>query len=230
MRKIFNFVAIIATFLSFAACGSSKNAANFSYQQQMRQQFVEETRQRLEDYKRTQESSVPNTPTRVKRELDPCDAKAIEPSANLRASSSGRSYEESEATRLATENARNELARMIRTAVEGASQSYSQNATQNQKISAKSLSEAVMTQYVAEDLYNTPLIEKSVYDLSDGTIQVYVCLEMKAKEADLLQKINEGLTRDQVLENEYARNRFLDQTKAGLDEYKERRRKEAGYE
>ncbi len=221
MRKIFNFVAICAMFLSFAACGTSKKAANISYQQQLQQQ---------QNQQAIQQSVVANTLKRVKRELDPCVAKAIEPSKYLRASGSGRSYEESEAARLATENARNELARMIRTAVEGASESHSLNATQDRKISAQSISEVVMTQYVAEDLYNTPVIEQSVYDMSDGTIQVYVCLEMRTKEDAMLQKINEGLSRDQVLQNQYDRDRFIEKTKAGLEEYKNRKRKEEGYE
>ena len=79
-----------------------------------------------------------------------------------------------------------------------------------------------MTQYVAEEIKNTRIIKNSIYDLTDGSIQVYVCLEMKTDTEELKKNLDNALDRDGVIELQYDRERFLDKMSEGLEEYKKK--------
>ena len=115
---------------------------------------------------------------------------------------------------------------MIKTAVEGAAQDYERNANQNLKNTAATLSEAVMTQYMAEEIKNAPVIDHSLYDLSNGHVQVYVCLEIKTNTEELMKNLDNELDRDGVIELQYDRDRFLERMSEGLEEYRKKQAEE----
>lgn len=196
----------IAVLPLLVSCGASrKAAADYEYQQWKQQQAQQQQR-----------------PTRQLRTLEPCIALAQEQSENLRAYGTATSYVEKVALNEAERDARNRLAQMLKVAVEGAAQDYGQNANQNLKNTAGNIGESIMTQYVAEEVANTRIIKTSIYDLSDGSIQVYVCLEMQKGEKEFTEKLANELDRDGVLGLQYDRDRFMEKMAAGLEEYKKK--------
>ena len=186
-------------------CGSSqKNAYNdYEYQEWKRQQQQQQQR-----------------PTRTLRTIEPCIAMANAESENLRAYGTATSYVEKVALSEAERDARNRMASMIKVAVEGAAQDYAQNAARNMKSTAGTLGESIMTQYVAQEISNTRVIETSIYDLSDGSVQVYVCIEMRNTTNEFSNKLENELSRDGVIELEYDRERFMQKMSEGLERYK----------
>ena len=163
-------------------------------------------------------------PGRTLRTTEPCIEMANAESEFLRAYGTATSYVEKTALNEAERDARNRLAAMIKTAVEGAAQDYEMNATANLKKTAQALSEAVNTQFVAEEVANTRIIKTDIYDLTDGSIQVYVCLEMRASEEEVINKLENVLEKDGILEIKYDRDQFVKSMKKGLEEYKKNQR------
>lgn len=188
-------------------CGSSQKSAynDYEYQEWKRQQQQQQQQQR---------------PSRTLRTVEPCIAMANAESENLRAYGTATSYVEKVALSEAERDARNRMASMIKVAVEGAAQDYAQNAARNMKSSAGTLGESIMTQYVAQEISNTRVIETSIYDLSDGSVQVYVCIEMRNTTKEFSDKLENELSRDGVIELEYDRERFMQKMSEGLERYK----------
>ena len=195
-------IVAFATCVMFASCGAKKQVA----QNEVR-------------------------PTRTERELDKCVLKAQEKSSNLRAWATAVSYVEQQAVSQATQIARNELASAIRTSVEGAVQNFANSANADQRVTSKMLNGSLYHQYVAEELANGPPILTSMYDLSDGTIQVYVCIEMRPEINEVVNKIYKSMKQevsdDEILRMQLEQQQFEQQMKARLEEYKAKRRQEA---
>ena len=147
-------------------------------------------------------------------------------SENLRAYGTATSYIEKTALNEAERDARNRLATMIKVAVEGAAQDYEQNAAQNQKKSAETIGESVMSQFVAEEIKNTKILKTSIYDLADGSIQVYVCIEMQAGMDAFEEKLKNTLDREEIIGIQYDRDRFVEKMAQGLEQYKQRQKQE----
>lgn len=126
----------------------------------------------------------------------------------------------------AERDARNRLATMLKVAVEGAAQDYEMNANQNNSKSASTIGEAVMTQFVSEELQNTRILKTNIYDLADGSIQVYVCIEMKSDENEMAQKLDNVLSQDNIIGIKYDREKFIEKMKSGLEEYKQKNMQE----
>lgn len=204
MKTLFISAAIAAATL-FASCGAQQKTAASNYPQPQQQQ------------------SQPR-PARTMRTIDPCIELANEDSENLRAYGTATSYIEKTALNEAARDARNQLAQMMKVAVEGAAQDYALNAAQNRKSSAETLGESVMTQFVAEEVSNTRIIKTSIYDLADGSVQVYVCIEMRTNMADMGKRLDNVLDRDGIIGIQYDRERFIEKMFDGLEEYKKQNR------
>ncbi len=205
------FLSLMAVAAMMAGCGSSKDAAKNDYQYQQ--------------WKAQQEQKVAQgeqeRPLAKRREVDPCIELANAESENWRAYGTSTSYVEKVALNEAARDARNSLANMMKVAIEGAAQDYEQNASENIKNTAAALGEAVMSQYVVGEIERTKIIKTSIYDLTDGTVQVYVCVEMKVDKEEFEQKLNNVLERDKLIEMQYDRERFIKSMAAGLEEYKQ---------
>lgn len=202
---LFSTIVLSASIL--VSCGNTQRTVAPDYQQQWQQQ-----------------QSVQQRPTRVLRETDPCIELATADSENLRAYGTATSYIEKTALNEAERDARNNLAEMIKIAVEGAAQDYEMNATSNLKNSAEAIGEVVMSQFVDEEVKNTRIIKTSIYDRSDGSVQVYVCIEMRNSQKDFEQKLDNTLSREDIIGIQYDRDRFIEKVADGLKEYKERNR------
>ena len=206
--------AILAATVLFVACGSAKKTASSDYQYQQWKQQQE------------QQAAASQRPARTLRTTEPCIELALAESANLRAYGTATSYVEKAALNEAERDARNRLAAMIKVAVEGAAQDYEQNANQNLKKSAGTIGESVMSQFVAEEIRNTRILKTSIYDLSDGSIQVYVCLEIKSDKEAFAQNLENVLDREGIIELQYDRERFVQKMADGLEEYKKKQMQE----
>ena len=165
-------------------------------------------------------------PGRTLRTTEPCIELALADSENLRAYGTATSYIEKTALNEAERDARNRLATMIKVAVEGAAQDYEQNAAQNQGKSAETIGESVMSQFVAEEIKNTKILKTSIYDLADGSIQVYVCIEMQAGMDAFEERLKNTLDREEIIGIQYDRDRFIEKMAQGLEQYKQRQKQE----
>ncbi len=213
MKKNIVSVALLGMTFALASCGSSKQTAASDYEYQLWKQQQEQ-------------QSAQQRPARKLRAAEPCIELASAESENLRAYGTATSYIEKVAWNAAERDARSRLTAMIKTAVEGAAQDYERNANQNLKNTAATLSEAVMTQYMAEEIKNAPVIDHSLYDLSNGHVQVYVCLEIKTNTEELMKNLDNELDRDGVIELQYDRDRFLERMSEGLEEYRKKQAEE----
>ena len=211
--KKFYVPAILSGALLFVACGSTKKMASSDYQ--------------YEQWKQQQEqAAMSQRPTRTLRTTEPCIELAQADSENIRAFGTATSYVEKTALNEAERDARNRLAAMMKVAVEGAAQDYEQNANQNLKKTAGSIGESVMTQFVAEEIKNTRILKTSIYDLSDGSIQVYVCLEIQSVKNNFSQNLENVLDREGLIELQYDRDRFVQKMAEGLEDYKKKQMQE----
>lgn len=211
--KKFYVPAILSGALLFVACGSTKKMASSDYQ--------------YEQWKQQQEqAAMSQRPTRTLRTTEPCIELAQADSENIRAFGTATSYVEKTALNEAERDARNRLAAMMKVAVEGAAQDYEQNANQNLKKTAGSIGESVMTQFVAEEIKNTRILKTSIYDLSDGSIQVYVCLEIQSDKNNFSQNLENVLDREGLIELQYDRDRFVQKMAEGLEDYKKKQMQE----
>ena len=83
-----------------------------------------------------------------------------------------------------------------------------------------------MTQFVAEEIKNTRILKTSIYDLSDGSIQVYVCLEIQSVKNNFSQNLENVLDREGLIELQYDRDRFVQKMAEGLEDYKKKQMQE----
>ena len=211
--KKFYVPAILSGVLLFVACGSTKKMASSDYQ--------------YEQWKQQQEqAAMSQRPARTLRTTEPCIELAQADSENIRAFGTATSYVEKTALNEAERDARNRLAAMMKVAVEGAAQDYEQNANQNLKKTAGTIGESVMTQFVAEEIKNTRILKTSIYDLSDGSIQVYVCLEIQSDKNNFSQNLENVLDREGLIELQYDRDRFVQKMAEGLEDYKKKQMQE----
>jgi len=208
MKKVI-FIAIVAGAMAMESCASQKKSVpDYQYQQQQSQQ----------------QQQAQSRPTRTMRAVDPCIELANEDCDAWRAYGTATSYVEKVANNEAIRDARNQLAQMMKVAVEGAAQDYEQNAQTNLKSTASTLGESLMTQFVDEEVKNTRIIKTSIYDLADGSVQVYVCVEMRGDKKEFEKKLENVLDREDILATKYDREQFVKKMSQGLEDYKKRNR------
>ncbi len=210
MKKIL-LLAMVAIFA--ISCGSQKRALE-AQNQLLQQQLAQGSTQEGDGIR----------PGRTARVAEPCEELALEESENLRDFGTSIANIEKVARNEALRDARNKLAQSLQVAVEGAARDYEQNANSELKTSTEALSESVNSQYVTQYVANTKAIKWSVYDLADGSIQVYVCVEMAAAKEEVLKDLSNKLDRDGVIEVKADRDRFVEQISSGLERSKEEQR------
>lgn len=199
MKKVI-YLAIIFLTAGMASCSVTKQAAQAQEYQQQR-------------------------PTRTMRTEEPCITLAQEESENLRAYGTATSYVEKTALNEAQRDARNNLAQMIKVAVEGAALDYEKNSQQDLKSTAETLGEEVMKQFVSEEISNTKTIKTSIYDLADGSIQVYVCIEMRTPKEEFNKGVSSTLDSQELIGIQHDRDRFIEKMSEELEQYKQKNQK-----
>ena len=219
---------LLAGTIVLASCSSQKQAVSDYQYKQWKEQQAQQSQQSYESQP-AQPTTQPVTkrPARTLRAAEPCIELALEDAENLRAYGTAISYLDKTAFNEAERDARNRLAAMIEAAIEGAAEDYEQNASRNGKISSATLGESVMRQFVNQEIKNTRTIKNSVYDVEDGTVQVYVCIEMKSDKSSFDKQLDNTLSREGLIELQYDRDRFIQKTTEGLQEYKRKQAERA---
>lgn len=224
-------LAIAAVAGLCASCSSSKpSASDYEYRQwlESRNSAHQSTRQstsqasvQSEAPAQASESRYKQRPTRTKRELEPCMKIAMQKSDKMRGYGTATSYVLKAALAEAEIDAANRIASMMKTAVEGAAQDYIQNTNQNLGNTATTLTERVMSQFVNEVLPRRSMLETTIYDLSDGKVEVWVCLELDSETAQVEKRLENELGRSGVIQAQYDRDRFIKKMAEGLEKYKQ---------
>jgi len=163
-----------------------------------------------------------NSSRGVKREKEECEELAMQAGVNPRAAGSGTSSSEAIALNLAKLQARNELAAQVSAEItsilKSRTEQYSQTAgagtdfnvsdknyqgnvtsADNSPRTASGVLERdsmAIAQYVSQILTNTRPIAQNTYDKPDGTVQVYVCIEMGLPEQ---RQVYDGLKKGGLL-------------------------------
>ena len=195
----------------------------------------------------------------VKREKEACEELALEISTNPRASGSGSSTSESIALNIARLQARNELATQLAAEITGILQhrmeQYMITAGAGTAFSAsrndyrgsvtgtdhapRTLSgvlqrdSMVIAQRVSQILTNTRPICKNTYERSDGSLLVYVCIEMALPEqrtmySELKQEgiLNVDVDGDGKNDIDFSEKEFLIELAKAREEYNAKKARE----
>lgn len=214
MKKVLLFSAVaIATFM-MVGCKTAQVPNDYqaflAYQQQM--QKNEQTPQ-----------WETNQPKRQKREFDECITLATENSGSFRAYGEGKSFREGIAIENAEMDAVIRMVQQIQTAVEGARDRYRGSASKNLSTADEERIQSYIKQFVVGTT-GYRIIKTNLYDLSDGTVQCYVCIEQKINTDDMAKKLSNELSDDGVLGIEFNRDRFAASIKEDLEKYKAEQR------
>ncbi len=160
------------------------------------------------------------SPERVARVVDPCEELVYNETTHLRAVGMSRSSVEKVARNEALRDARTQLAKRVRVAVEEAASDYAKSTNVDNTTVTQSISESVTTQYVLQYIDSSKPIKWSIYDLADGRVEVYVCVEMIQSEDASLQALINNLNQDDIINSKPMLDKFISKVKEGLDSYK----------
>jgi acylphosphatase len=209
MKKINLFAAALLMMAGMlTSCGAKKQVAGNGYYQSQNQ------------------NQLQTRPTATKVDVDECVLLQDEDPTKMRAVGIAQSFVEREALNLARRDARNELARMLQTAVEEAAKGSSKSGQIDQRVTSELLDQSQYKQFIAEEIKNSKSIKTSKYILSDGSIQIYVCLEMLPSVQEFTKKMAQELSQDEMLRMKFDQLEFEKEMKNELEEYKANRRKQ----
>ena len=221
MKGLSLFIATLIIMVLITACGSSKQASAYNYPQpDYHGQPQTQTSQRTA-------TSTPQQPTRQEREVDKCITLAnTEDNDKYRAYGTATSFQEEYALQNAEANAVTDMIQRMKTAVEGARQFYNKNANVNEKKITEGDAQSFINQYVVGECKDYKVIKTSMYDLSDGSIQCYVCIELRKTKEKVLENMDNSLSRDKLLEIAFDKQQFMKSIQQGLENYKRQQSQE----
>lgn len=171
------------------------------------------------NYGNNQRESIP---AMVKQKTREVDRLAAEETNKMRAVGVGNDYEEKEARREALNDAKNTLAGYIETAVLSLTQEYHKKTGMNKKKLSESQLEGVVETAVSQKVSTKPVGVPEIYNMADGSIQVYVCLELTKPNDQILSDVYEDLTKDQVIGVDYDKMKFIQDNKDRIKELREK--------
>lgn len=92
------------------------------------------------------------------------------------------------------------------------------NANKNLKNTSSTIGEFFIKQFVAEKIKDTKVTKTCVFNFSDGSIQVYVCMEMNMSKAIFKKELGNELDREGFIEQKYDRECFMNKMDKELEE------------
>lgn len=201
MKTKFFIPALCLMALMLGSCGSSKKATADNY------------------YSNPKEKTA--QPTLKKREVREVDKLAAAETDKMRAVGLGNDFDEKEARREAIQDAQNTLAGYLETCIVSLTQEYHKKSSANAKKFSESnierFVEAAVSQKVSTKMIGTP----EIYDASDATVQVYVCVELQKPTDKVLGEIYDQLTQDEILGIDYDKMKFIQDNKERLQGLRE---------
>ena len=202
MKKNVIMVAITTATMSLMACGSTKSVVNQGYnnsgQDGKQQSFM------------------------VKQQTREVDKLVAQETNRMRAVGIGNDYDEKLARREAQNDAKNTLAGYIETSVVALTSEYTKKTTINKKKISESNIEGMVETSVAQKVSTRMIGVPEVYNVSDGSIQVYVCLELVKPTEEILGEVYDDLSKDDVLGVDYDKQKFISDNKDRIQELREK--------
>lgn len=184
--------------LMLASCGSSKKTTADNY------------------YSKTAQ------PTLKKREVREVDKLAAAETDKMRAVGIGNDFEEKDARKEAIRDAQNTLAGYLETSIINITQEYHKKSTANGKKFSETNLESYIESTVAQKVSTKMIGLPEVYDASDATVQVYVCVELQKPTEKVLGEIYDQLTKDEILGIDYDKMKFIQDNKERIQELREK--------
>ncbi|MDR1226066.1 MAG: hypothetical protein LBK47_04115 [Prevotellaceae bacterium] len=166
-------------------------------------------------------TQVTNQTKRTQRVTDECITLSEQESSHLRAYGTATAFNENVAVENAEFDAATKLAQRMEFAVEGVRSRYNQTANKGLARAEEQIQKNRLTQYIAQSVKGYKVIKTSMWDRADGGIDAYVCVEMTAPTDNLAGNVYDSLRRDDILGIEFDRAKFIEETKEGLEAYKQ---------
>lgn len=169
-----------------------------------------------------QQQAPVKQPKETKRSVREVDKLAAAETNSMRAVGIGNDYEEKDARREAINDARNTLAGFIEASVVALTKEYHKKTQKQQKKTSESSIEGTVEYAVGQTISTKMIGIPEAYDLSDGTIRVYVCLELTKPNKQVLSEIYDNLKDEDILGVDYDKEKFIQDN---MDRIKELRAK-----
>lgn len=127
----------------------------------------------------------------------------------LRAVGIGEDIDEADARMEALRAGQRELASLLETTVVEFTRQYQQKYAKGDKKYKDNQTKGVIEYSVAQAISVRAVGAPDRYKLEDGTYKVYRCIELKTPTTEVLGKVYEDLTREEILGMDYDRNQFI---------------------
>lgn len=164
-----------------------------------------------------EDDNKPQIITEKKRETKEVDILASQATDKLRAVGIGNDYDEKYARREAIRDAQANIAGYIERAIIEITDDYHNRTTNNQlKVSKSKLEEFVRTT-LAQKISTTPIGLPEVYDLSDGTVRVYVCAELNTETSKIVEETYDEMVKEKIIEVDNDKDKFLNSIMNEID-------------
>ena len=166
------------------------------------------------------QSQVTAPVVRQKREVEECIKLAEKETDKYRAVGTSISYQEEYAMQNAEANAVTAMVQRMETAVEGARLLYNKTSGSNKKQMSEGSIESIVRQDLKGKCMNYRVIKSNLYDLSDGTVQCYVCIELRDTKDGMLSAVEDALKKNEVISVDEDRKKFMELIKGNLEQDK----------
>lgn len=176
MKKIFYWTGVLTLTLFCASCASSKKAAS------------------------------PVTPGEIEVAIPLGGPEYRSDAEYWRAVQTGTSKEMSMAKKVATQNARQELAATVQHEIKAVIENYGQNASLGANNENETLYQEMARTVINQQMNGVELVGEKLFRLEDGTYRYHVCLQMN-REA-LGTGISDALSNDDRLKLEFDKAQF----------------------
>lgn len=117
-------------------------------------------------------------------------------------------------------NAVTAMVQRMETAVEGARLLYNKTSGSNKKQMSEGSVESIVRQDLKGKCMNYRVIKSNLYDLSDGTVQCYVCIELRDTKDGMLSAVEDALKKNEVISVDEDRKKFMELIKGNLEQDK----------
>ncbi len=153
---------------------------------------------------------VPQVPKETKREVREVDRLVSQATNKLRAVGIGNDYNEKYARREAIRDAQATLAGYLERAIIEVVNEYNKNTSLNQKKVSEAQIEGTIETTVSQKISSIPIGLPEVYDMADGSVKVYVCVELQTETKKFLEETYENLTEKQILGVDFDKQKFIE--------------------
>jgi hypothetical protein len=209
--RILSLIAVAVTVMAFSACSSSKKSAQVDpeyaawlAQRQQSQYAPQATGQQAQVA-----SSAP-----VKREEEECITLADDKSvSNLRSYGDATGYVESVLMKMALMNAQENMAVMLQSTINSAAENYAKGVEKDLLKDNESQFESLAVRLSNAVVSDSKVIKRSIYDLPNGQIHVYVCIESTATKEQVSRQAAQVLSESELQSVQAHKDAFAEKMK-----------------